>query len=347
MKASAKNLNISRSHLRPLIIIVLAVFCCELLNMYLISLLPTFSRWGEMLFDAALLVILISPAIYLFLYRPLVLHINERKRAESALRESETRFRTVFQTSPDSITISRLSDGKIVKINQGFTELTGYASEEVIGSFAPGINLWNDEKDRNEMVAKLRKDGQVTNFEAKFNRKDGNVLTGLISAKVIEIDNEPHLLAVTRDITEWKKAERKIRASHQFLNIANRHNRMNPLLKEFIYEIKNLTDCSALGMRILDGDGKIPYQAFEGFSSKFYESENPHTIDSVQCLCLDVILNPTKRNHRFLTEGGSFRTGSSSRFITDPIGGGEKPDLRCVQQVWIRVRGPDSHSLRR
>ena len=316
MESLAKNLNIFSSHLRPATIIVIAVFCCELLDMYIIALLPPFSKWVEVFFDAASLTILLSPAIYFFLYRPMVLHINERKKAEEALRESETRFRTVFQTSPDSISISRLEDGKIVDINAGFTALTGYAPEEAIGISVHKINLWNEHKNRNEMVAKLRKDGQVANFEAKFNQKDGNVLTGLISAKVIEIDNEPHMLAVIRDVSEWKKAERKIRASHQFLKIANRHNRMNPLLKEFINNIKNLTDCSALGMRILDGDGKIPYQAFEGFSPQFYESENPHTVDSVQCMCLDVILNPTKRNHRFLTEGGSFRAVSTSRFIT-------------------------------
>jgi len=317
MAASAKNLNISQPHLRPIIIIVLAVFCCELLNMYLISLLPPFSIWGEMLFDATLLVILITPAIYLFLYRPLILHIDDRERAEKALRESEMRFRTLFQTGPDSITLSRLEDGKIINVNSGFTELTGYAPEEVLGRLTPDINIWNDEKDRIEMVAKLRQEGQLVNFEANFNRKDGSIATGLISAKVIEIYNEPHLLAVTRNITERKEIQKKIQTSHQFLKIANRHTCMNSLLKEFINEIKKLTDCSAVGMRILDGDGSIPYHAAEGFSPRFYEAENPHTLESVQCLCLDVILSPTKRNQRLLTDGGSFRTGSTSRFIAD------------------------------
>src|ERR1039458_441443 len=52
--------------------------------------------------------------------------ITERKRAEAALRESEARYRTAFQTHLDAINIARLDDGKILDCNQAFIDIAGY-----------------------------------------------------------------------------------------------------------------------------------------------------------------------------------------------------------------------------
>jgi PAS domain S-box-containing protein len=133
--------------------------------------------------------------------------IKERRRSEEALMESEKRFRTAFQTSPDSININRLADGLFIDINDGFTALTGYTRNDVTGRTSLDINIWDDPEDRNKFVAGLKKDGQVNNLEAKFRLKDGNVKTGLISAKVIMLDKVPHTLSITRDISRLKMAE--------------------------------------------------------------------------------------------------------------------------------------------
>jgi hypothetical protein len=130
----------------------------------------------------------------------------------------------------------------------------------------------------------------VNNFEARFKKKDNRILDGLISARVITLRDEPHILAVSRDISDLKITEKTLLASQSFLQISNRHTEMNSLLNEFIAQIKRLTDCSAIGMRVLDENGNIPYLAYEGFSPEFYESENPHTIDSIRCMCSDVVL---------------------------------------------------------
>ncbi|MHC4455621.1 MAG: PAS domain-containing sensor histidine kinase [Planctomycetota bacterium] len=139
--------------------------------------------------------------------------ITEREQAEKAQRETQERFRTAFQTSPDSINISRLEDGLAIDINEGFTALTGYTREDVIGESSLNINIWHDLKDRQKLVAGLQKDGQVSNLEAKFRLKDGNLKTGLMSAATIMLDGEPHILSITRDISELKKAEELLRKS--------------------------------------------------------------------------------------------------------------------------------------
>jgi PAS domain S-box-containing protein len=305
-----------RSNILLVTAVALSVFLCEAFVMIALQPLYHLSPWLVAFFDAFILILILSPVIYVFIFRPVIRHINERERAEQALRESELRFRTVFRTSPDSITISRLEDGRIVNINDGFTELSCYTREDVLGRSALDIPLWNEPEKRAEMVAGLQKDGQVNNFEARFKHKDGRLVEVLISARLITLSDEPHILAVSRDISELKKNENTLLASQNFLRISNRHREMDPLLKEFIALIKSLTNCSAIGMRVLDGNGNIPYQAYEGFSPEFYESENPHTIDSIRCMCSDVILGKIKIKPRLVTKAGSFCVGSTSHLMT-------------------------------
>ena len=282
-----------------------------------------------MLFDSTLLIILLFPALYFFLYRPLVLHISERERAQQALRESEMHLRTVFQTSPDAITVSRLEDGKIIRVNEGFADLFGYTAEEVKGKSILDLNIWHDPKARENMVARLRKHGQMANFEAQLNQKDDKVITGSISAKVIMLKEKPHIIAVTRDVSELKKKEQKILASHRFLQIANRHKEMTSLLNEFIAETKRMTDCSAIGIRILDDDGNIPYSAYVGFSRRFYESESPLSIKAEKCMCMKVIRQTTDQKLPYFTEAGSFHTNSTTHMVAT-ISEKKKKELRNV-----------------
>ncbi len=141
--------------------------------------------------------------------------ISESKQAENALRESEERFRTAFQTSPDSAVINRSRDGVYIEANTGFTELTGFTKEEVIGKSDMEINIWNDPEDRDRLVAKLKERRHVTNLEAQFRRKDGTVRTGLISARSIVLGGKHHILSVTRDVEDRKKAEQALRESEE------------------------------------------------------------------------------------------------------------------------------------
>jgi PAS domain S-box-containing protein len=133
--------------------------------------------------------------------------ITERKRTENALKSSEDKFRRAFYVNPDSININRLEDGLYVSINRGFTKIMGYTEDEIIGHTSAEFNIWVNPEDRARLVQGLRKDGVVTNLEALFRAKDGSICYGLMSAAVIVIENVPHIISVTRDMTERKKAE--------------------------------------------------------------------------------------------------------------------------------------------
>lgn len=103
--------------------------------------------------------------------------------AQQRTRESEERYRVAFMTSPDSVNINKL-DGTYVDINEGFTALTGFTRSDVI-----------DE------------------LESRFRCKDGTLKTAVMSARLITINGEPHILSITRDVTEKRETEEQLRAA--------------------------------------------------------------------------------------------------------------------------------------
>jgi len=148
----------------------------------------------------------------------LVQDIDDRKQAEEslavaqeALRLSEERYRTAFEMSLDSIAINRLSDGLYLDCNQAFLDATGLKREEVIGRTSIELNIWVDLEDRRRVLETLRRDGACRNFEARFRKKNGEFLSGLISMSLIELERTTCILSIVRDISDAKTAENEIR----------------------------------------------------------------------------------------------------------------------------------------
>lgn len=141
--------------------------------------------------------------------------ITTRKKAEISLKESEERFRLAFASSPDSVNINRLEDGVFVDVNGGFTRLTGYTRKDVLGKSSVSIGIWKNLKDRTYLTKSLIDKGYCDNLEAVFVRKDGKELVGLMSARIMDIDEVPHIISITRDISERKRLENLIKENEE------------------------------------------------------------------------------------------------------------------------------------
>jgi PAS domain S-box-containing protein len=138
---------------------------------------------------------------------------NKQKQAEKALISSEEKFRKTFYTSPDSVNINRLEDGIYISINPAFTRITGYTEADIIGKSSIENNIGDNIEDRERLLARLKKEGEVTNIETTFRTKSGDIRYGLISATVIDLDGVAHILSITRDITDRKRDEAALRES--------------------------------------------------------------------------------------------------------------------------------------
>ncbi len=167
----------------------------------------------EVFLSISLPVMLLYPLVTVLLGKLMTRRLT-RNRAEAALKQSEEKFRKAFTTSPDSININRLEDGMYVSINKGFTQIMGYSEEEIIGKTSLELNIWANPEDRKKLVHGLKTNGLVENLEATFYSKNGELIDGLMSAAIIELDGSQHILSVTRNITSHKLADMALRESH-------------------------------------------------------------------------------------------------------------------------------------
>lgn len=159
--------------------------------------------------------------------------------AHRALSDSEDKYSKAFHVSPDAVNINRMTDGVYVAVNEGFTKITGYTPEDVIGksSTSRDLSIWVNDADRQRLVDGLARDGEVMVLEAQFRCKDGLIITGLMSARALTLDGEKCILSITRDITDRKNAERAVYASHAAL--------------------KSLVDSLPVAILTLDGDNLV------------------------------------------------------------------------------------------
>ena len=145
--------------------------------------------------------------------------ITHRIQANIELRKSEEQFKSTFRISPDAINLNSVEGGVYIDINEGFTKILGYSREDIIGKSSVELNIWNDPKDRERLVSGLKKWGVVENLEAVFIGKDGQIKTGLMSARLLRIENQNVILSITRDITEQRKLETQLQQSQKMESI--------------------------------------------------------------------------------------------------------------------------------
>lgn len=135
--------------------------------------------------------------------------LEPRKRAESALRQSEERFAKSFRMTPVPTALFVAGDYMTLDINDAFTATTGFSSEELLGKPLDQSGLWNG--DACERIgAALRESGSLRNVEFQVNNHAGDVLNCLVSAEAVSIHGKDCVLMTLLDITERKRSEMEL-----------------------------------------------------------------------------------------------------------------------------------------
>ena len=141
-------------------------------------------------------------------------NITKRKKAEEALRESETKFRTLFNLSPQAIALTEPKTGRVVDVNIMFCQKTFYTKEEIIGRSTTEIGFYLPE-DRDRFISALKARGEVHGMEMDFRAKNGAILNTLMFAKEIRVADQAYILTVFYDMTEKKRLEAQLRQSQK------------------------------------------------------------------------------------------------------------------------------------
>ncbi|MBF6571623.1 MAG: PAS domain S-box protein [Candidatus Binataceae bacterium] len=143
---------------------------------------------------------------------------KERRATEFQLAEKEVTLRKVFEVSLNAISIRRLRDGHLIEVNPEFERITGYSRAEVLQLNIDQLHIWSDEARRDEFIDQLRAHGEVRNWEADVRSRSGEVRPHLLSASLLDLGGEPHVVTTARDISNLKRAEEDLLATREALS---------------------------------------------------------------------------------------------------------------------------------
>jgi diguanylate cyclase (GGDEF)-like protein/PAS domain S-box-containing protein len=187
--------------------------------------------------------------------------ISAQKAAETqavaaleAMRASEKRYRTAFETSIDAICITRIADGHIMDANQAFIDLFGWSREELIGRTGIDRGFWLCAEDRNAWVATIRRDSECRNLRVQLRKKNAATFWAEISASEIELDGHRCALTLVRDVSTVLQAEEKIRNLAFYDPLTNLPNRR--LLEDRFHQLsaRAMRHGSKIGLVYIDLD---------------------------------------------------------------------------------------------
>lgn len=236
--------------------------------------------------------------------------IEERRKAESRLRESEALFSTAFRNSPVAMSIMRASDRCYMDVNETFLKLIEFQRDEVIGKTSAelGILVVQGTDDAiDQRWARLYSQGRIPNFEGKLRRRSGEIREMLMSVELIHMDGEPVVLTTSIDITERNRSAAQIRA----LN-AQLEQRVNQRTAQLMATNKELESFAYS----VSHDLRAPLRAVTGFSNSLnaqYRNILPepaqHCVERIQAnglrmaQLIDDLLNLSRIGRQYMSYG--------------------------------------------
>jgi len=130
-------------------------------------------------------------------------------------RYRQTLFAKAFRSSPLSITISTIAEGRYLDVNHAFLQMLGFERRDVIGRTAVELGIWADPEDRERIVQGLGGSNVSTGLHARLKTRTGEVRQTSVSAEIIDVGGVPCMLAITQDVTEAHRLENQLRQAQR------------------------------------------------------------------------------------------------------------------------------------
>ncbi|HEX7498715.1 MAG TPA: PAS domain S-box protein, partial [Polyangia bacterium] len=250
----------------------------------------------------------------------IALHQHE---VEASLRESREELATILRTATDAFFLGD-AQGRLLDVNEAACALLGYAREELLSLNVLGIDSNQTPEQFAEINARIIEKGSAR-FERSMRRKDGSLVEVELSLNSL---GEGRIMAFARDISARKRAEEEHDATVRMLRVINQPNSLDALMREVTVLLRDWSGCSAVGIRLSDGED-FPYYETRGFPPSFVQGErylcsrdgdgqvardaagNP----VLDCTCGNVLCGRFDPSKPFFTGRGSFWTNSTTQLL--------------------------------
>ncbi len=244
------------------------------------------------------------------------------------LKESEMRYRRLFETAQDGILILDYKSGKIVDANPFVIEIIDYSLEEIIGKRLWEIGLFSNKEQSEQAFAELKTNGYIRFDDMPLQKRSGKKIEVEFISNAYLVNSKKVIQCNIREITERKQAEKRQELVMKILAILKTQNKWQQLINDVLVEIKNYTEMEAVSIRLKKGED-FPYFVAIGFPDSFikagkylcarnekgeiiYDDKgNPY----MGCICGDVIYGRTNSSLPYFTEAGSFYCNNITKLL--------------------------------
>jgi PAS domain S-box-containing protein len=193
--------------------------------------------------------------------------VTEHRRLRDAISANEQGFSLLFRTVPMPSTITTF-DGVYVDVSDTYCELSGYSREDVVGKHATDLGIWVDPGDRDRMIQTFKERGSVSALEVRFRSKDRSIVVVELFAKVINLDDRPVILSVTRDLTRQRRAEEDRRQMERHIERTQRLESLGVFAGGIAHDFNNMlaviSGNAGLGrQRLMDSRTEVALRCFD------------------------------------------------------------------------------------
>jgi len=187
--------------------------------------------------------------------------ITNQKKIEQELVESELKFQKAFRGSPNLMSITRLSDGRLYDVNDKFASLLQLSRDEIFGKTTTEIGMF-EQVSRAEIESALKIHGRIEDMELTINIPGNHTIEGLFSSEIMELNGEKCLVSSFQDITELRKVQHELEEYRVHLE---------GLVEMRTARVREINEELDRFARSVSHDLKAPLRALQGFSNALIE----------------------------------------------------------------------------
>lgn len=271
----------------------------------------------------------------------------ETRRMEAALRESEIRYRSLFETVREGILIVDGQTGQITAANPFLLDLLGCRPEALQGKALWESGVFRDVEKARFVFAEGRENRPVRYGELELETREGRPIHVEFVSHVYPVAQTRVIQCSLRDISGRREAERRQSLAAEILATINDAASLADTIAAILKAIKRETGFAAVGIRLRSGDD-FPYFVQNGFSNDFLLTEERLTVRaqgggvcrdgsgnlSLECTCGLVISGQTDPTNPLFTPGGSFWINDALPLLDLPADRDPRirPRNRCIRE---------------
>ncbi|RPH26838.1 MAG: response regulator [Bacteroidales bacterium] len=263
-------------------------------------------------------------------YQNLSLSNNSDVLLNDKLKESEIRYRRLFETAKDGILILNFETGHIVDANPFIVNIIDYPLEEILGKHLWEIGLFSNKKESEFAFIELKTKGYIRFEDMPIKSRNGKITQVEFISNVYVEHKTKVIQCNIRDITERKQAERKQELTIKILANLNGYDNWTRSIKNILGEIKNFTRMEAIAIRFKE-DEEFPYFEAMGFPDYFIQAKKYLTRRDIkdeiiydekgnpylECMCGNIVSGRTDNSLPYFTKGGSFYSNNTTGLPAD------------------------------